>query len=141
MKALFALFLTSRGIDHEQIDPPISFSDLVSRIRPTQHAPDWWESPRFQTGASAQAGSVKAAFSRLAYQGVTLTFNGPGFSECENNNEVCKHKTVVLYRWLPVYGCNSRCFTRIAGCLAYQWDRSEPPLHRNLRRDYFFAAV
>ena len=40
---------------------------------PTQRAPDWWESARFQAVFVAQAGSVKAALSRPAYQRVTPT--------------------------------------------------------------------
>ena len=38
---------------------------------PTQRAPDWWESPRFQAVFLAQASSVKAALSRPTHQRVT----------------------------------------------------------------------
>jgi hypothetical protein len=34
---------------------------------PTQRAPDWWESARFQIVSEAQASSVKAALSRPAH--------------------------------------------------------------------------
>ncbi len=44
---------------------------------PTQRAPDWWDSPRFQAVFVAQAGPVKVALSRPAHQRVTLTVGLP----------------------------------------------------------------
>lgn len=46
---------------------------VIREKRPTQRAPDWWDAPRFQAAFWAQAGSVKAALSRLTYQCVTQT--------------------------------------------------------------------
>jgi len=43
----------------------------------TQRAPDWWESARFQAVCVAQAGSAKAALSRLTHQRVTHTVGQP----------------------------------------------------------------
>jgi len=45
----------------------------MAQNRPTQRAPDWWESPRFQAGFWLGVGSGKAACSRLAHQRVTPT--------------------------------------------------------------------
>ena len=44
---------------------------MTQQIRPTQRAPDWWESARFQEVSWLQAGSGKAALSRPAHQRVT----------------------------------------------------------------------
>jgi len=44
--------------------PLIKYSvkgSMVSQTCPTQRAPDWWESARFQAVSLAQAASVKAA--------------------------------------------------------------------------------
>ena len=40
---------------------------------PTQRAPDWWESARFQAFAWLEVGSGKMALSRPAHQRVTHT--------------------------------------------------------------------
>jgi len=44
---------------------------VIINHRPTQRAPDWWESARFQAVFWAQAGSVKATLPRPAHQRVT----------------------------------------------------------------------
>jgi len=51
---------------------------LIAKSRPTQRAPDWWESARFQAVFLAQGGSGKMAWSRLTHQRVTPTVRRSG---------------------------------------------------------------
>jgi hypothetical protein len=46
---------------------------VTKESHPTQHAPEGWESPRFQAVCVAQASSVKAVLSRPAHPRVTQT--------------------------------------------------------------------
>ena len=62
--------LTNHGDD---LDAGIQKAyESSGKHRLTQRAPDWWESPRFQTGFWLRIGSAKVATSRPSHQRVTF---------------------------------------------------------------------
>jgi hypothetical protein len=69
---------------------------------PTQRAPDWWESPRFQIVSVAQTGSDKVASSRPTYQRATQTVSPP-----ENSLLVCFPNLVRFHVWRLGSACKN----------------------------------
>jgi hypothetical protein len=68
----------------------------VPKVRPTQRAPDGWESPRFQAGFWLEAGSSKTALSHPAHPRVTLTVGRWAWTINPERNESSMKNSIQL---------------------------------------------